>query len=68
MLEHSLRSNQFYFQLKVHRIPADKLIGVHCTHGLNRTGLMICAHMIQKCNIDPNDAVASEYLCKHNFD
>ncbi|KAG4069856.1 hypothetical protein HA402_009563, partial [Bradysia odoriphaga] len=35
----------------------DKLIGVHCTHGLNRTGLMVCAHMIQKCNIDPVDAV-----------
>ncbi|KAL0620305.1 RNA/RNP complex-1-interacting phosphatase [Plecturocebus cupreus] len=22
--------------------PKDKLIGVHCTHGLNRTGYLIC--------------------------
>lgn len=22
--------------------PSDKLIGVHCTHGLNRTGYLIC--------------------------
>lgn len=21
---------------------ADKLIGVHCTHGLNRTGYLVC--------------------------
>lgn len=39
----------------------DRLIGVHCTHGLNRTGLMICAYMIQYCNIQPSDAMFSEY-------
>ncbi|KAJ6649374.1 RNA/RNP complex-1-interacting phosphatase like [Pseudolycoriella hygida] len=36
----------------------DKLIGVHCTHGLNRTGLMVCAYMIRKCNILPNEAIS----------
>ena len=25
----------------------EKLIGVHCTHGLNRTGYMICRYMIE---------------------
>lgn len=26
----------------VHVSSTDKLIGVHCTHGLNRTGYLIC--------------------------
>jgi hypothetical protein len=27
---------------------SDKLIGVHCTHGLNRTGYLICRFLIQE--------------------
>ncbi|KAK6016336.1 dual specificity phosphatase, catalytic domain protein, partial [Ostertagia ostertagi] len=26
----------------------DKLIGVHCTHGLNRTGYLICRYLIDR--------------------
>ncbi|XP_075993489.1 RNA/RNP complex-1-interacting phosphatase [Genypterus blacodes] len=35
----------------------DKLIGVHCTHGLNRTGYMICRYLIDVDRMDPRDAV-----------
>uniref|UniRef100_A0AC35U257 TYR_PHOSPHATASE_2 domain-containing protein n=1 Tax=Rhabditophanes sp. KR3021 TaxID=114890 RepID=A0AC35U257_9BILA len=34
-----------------------KAIGVHCTHGLNRTGYMICRYMIEKMNVEPVDAI-----------
>jgi len=36
-----------------------KLIGVHCTHGLNRTGYLICRYMIQKLGVDPEVAIAA---------
>ncbi|XP_054612466.1 RNA/RNP complex-1-interacting phosphatase [Dunckerocampus dactyliophorus] len=35
----------------------DKLIGVHCTHGLNRTGYMICRYLIDVDRMDPEEAV-----------
>ncbi|KAM9306730.1 RNA/RNP complex-1-interacting phosphatase [Pholidichthys leucotaenia] len=35
----------------------DKLIGVHCTHGLNRTGYLICRYLIDVEGMDPEDAV-----------
>ncbi|XP_071322348.1 RNA/RNP complex-1-interacting phosphatase [Trachinotus anak] len=35
----------------------DKLIGVHCTHGLNRTGYLICRYLIDVDGMDPKDAV-----------
>ncbi|XP_042371524.1 RNA/RNP complex-1-interacting phosphatase, partial [Plectropomus leopardus] len=35
----------------------DKLIGVHCTHGLNRTGYLICRYLIDVDGMDPRDAV-----------
>uniref|UniRef100_A0A3B4ZWD4 Dual specificity phosphatase 11 (RNA/RNP complex 1-interacting) n=1 Tax=Stegastes partitus TaxID=144197 RepID=A0A3B4ZWD4_9TELE len=31
----------------------DKLIGVHCTHGLNRTGYLICRYLIDVDGMDP---------------
>ncbi|XP_050079818.1 RNA/RNP complex-1-interacting phosphatase homolog [Anopheles maculipalpis] len=34
-----------------------KLIGVHCTHGLNRTGYLICTYMIQELGYDPMEAI-----------
>lgn len=34
-----------------------KLIGVHCTHGLNRTGFMICSYLIRKHGISGGDAL-----------
>ncbi|XP_065369284.1 RNA/RNP complex-1-interacting phosphatase [Calliphora vicina] len=35
----------------------DKLIGVHCTHGVNRTGYYICNYMISHMTIEPKDAL-----------
>uniref|UniRef100_A0A3P8ZKH4 Tyrosine specific protein phosphatases domain-containing protein n=1 Tax=Esox lucius TaxID=8010 RepID=A0A3P8ZKH4_ESOLU len=35
----------------------DKLIGVHCTHGLNRTGYLVCRYLIDVDGMDPNMAV-----------
>ncbi|KAK0415983.1 hypothetical protein QR680_012231 [Steinernema hermaphroditum] len=36
----------------------DLLIGVHCTHGLNRTGYLICRYMIEVLNIDAKGAIS----------
>ncbi|CAF4926224.1 unnamed protein product [Rotaria sp. Silwood1] len=35
----------------------DKLIGVHCTHGLNRTGYLIVRYMIEQMDFEPNEAL-----------
>jgi len=35
----------------------DSVIGVHCTHGLNRTGYMICRYMIEEIGYEPDDAI-----------
>ncbi|XP_041371066.1 RNA/RNP complex-1-interacting phosphatase-like [Gigantopelta aegis] len=37
----------------------DSLVGVHCTHGVNRTGYLICRYMIEKLNIQPEDAISA---------
>lgn len=36
---------------------SDKLIGVHCTHGVNRTGYMICRYMIERLDFSANGAL-----------
>jgi len=38
-------------------LQANKVIGVHCTHGLNRTGYLICAYMIQRLGWEPKEAI-----------
>ncbi|XP_030749971.1 RNA/RNP complex-1-interacting phosphatase [Sitophilus oryzae] len=35
----------------------DALIGVHCTHGLNRTGYFVCSWMLDRLKIDPEEAI-----------
>uniref|UniRef100_A0A8C4D160 RNA/RNP complex-1-interacting phosphatase n=1 Tax=Denticeps clupeoides TaxID=299321 RepID=A0A8C4D160_9TELE len=35
----------------------DKLIGVHCTHGLNRTGYLVCRYLIDVNGMDPKEAI-----------
>lgn len=35
----------------------DKLIGVHCTHGLNRTGYLVCRYLVDIEGMDPNAAI-----------
>uniref|UniRef100_A0A8D0H9Q8 Tyrosine specific protein phosphatases domain-containing protein n=1 Tax=Sphenodon punctatus TaxID=8508 RepID=A0A8D0H9Q8_SPHPU len=47
----------------------DKLIGVHCTHGLNRTGYLVCRYLIDE-GMTPNAAIAltghlPTFSCKH---
>nr|XP_022906998.1 RNA/RNP complex-1-interacting phosphatase [Onthophagus taurus] len=41
------------------RSPAsrDGLIGVHCTHGLNRTGYFICKYMTDRMSVRPQRAI-----------
>ncbi|KAG9347413.1 hypothetical protein JZ751_004980 [Albula glossodonta] len=36
-----------------------ELIGVHCTHGFNRTGFLICAYLVEKMDWSVEDAVAA---------
>ena len=36
----------------------DALIGVHCTHGVNRSGYLICRYLIEKMNWEPSKAIA----------
>ena len=33
------------------------LIGVHCTHGCNRTGYMVCKYLIERMHMRPEDAL-----------
>jgi len=34
-----------------------KLVGVHCTHGLNRTGYFVCSYLVLCNNVSPSDAM-----------
>ena len=36
---------------------SESVIGVHCTHGVNRTGYLICRYLIQKLSWDPENAI-----------
>lgn len=45
----------------------DKLIGVHCTHGLNRTGYLICRYLIDVEGMRPDDAIECKYEGCHYF-
>jgi len=36
-----------------------KIVLVHCTHGINRAGFLICSYLIKVKGIDPNCAVES---------
>ena len=38
------------------------VIGVHCTHGVNRTGYMVCRYMISKLGFAPDQAIAGGSL------
>ncbi|XP_072004920.1 RNA/RNP complex-1-interacting phosphatase isoform X2 [Engystomops pustulosus] len=35
----------------------DKLVGVHCTHGLNRTGYLVCRYLIDVLSMEPSEAI-----------
>lgn len=34
-----------------------RLVAVHCTHGLNRTGYLICRYLIEECSFDVEGAI-----------
>jgi hypothetical protein len=36
----------------------NKIIGVHCAHGLNRTGFLICAYMVERMGFALDEAVS----------
>ncbi len=36
---------------------ADLLIGVHCTHGVNRTGYMIGRYLVEQCGCTSHQAL-----------
>ena len=38
----------------------DGLIGVHCTHGVNRTGYLICRYLIERLQWNPDKAIAGK--------
>ncbi|XP_062366565.1 RNA/RNP complex-1-interacting phosphatase isoform X2 [Cinclus cinclus] len=42
----------------------DKLIGVHCTHGLNRTGYLVCRYLIDVEGMEPNAAIELFNNCR----
>ncbi|XP_041604411.1 RNA/RNP complex-1-interacting phosphatase-like [Vulpes lagopus] len=42
----------------------DKLIGVHCTYGLNRTGYLICRYLIDVQGMRPDDAIEIFKRCR----
>ncbi|XP_051906841.1 RNA/RNP complex-1-interacting phosphatase [Hippocampus zosterae] len=54
---HILAFKQAVRQFLRDNIHNDKLIGVHCTHGLNRTGYMICRYLIDVDEMDPAKAI-----------
>ena len=41
---------------------SDALIGVHCTHGVNRTGYLICRYLIEKMDWDPQKAIDGKVI------
>ena len=54
--------NNFY--KAVEGMVGDKLIGVHCTHGLNRTGYLICRYMVEMKGVEPEVAIQAFDLAR----
>ena len=34
-----------------------QLLAVHCAHGINRTGYLICRYLVEKCSMDVDSAI-----------
>uniref|UniRef100_A0A8C3QMJ5 RNA/RNP complex-1-interacting phosphatase n=1 Tax=Cyanoderma ruficeps TaxID=181631 RepID=A0A8C3QMJ5_9PASS len=52
-----LRFKYLVKRFLTHNKDNDKLIGVHCTHGLNRTGYLVCRYLIDVEGMEPNAAI-----------
>lgn len=35
----------------------EDIIGVHCTHGINRTGYLICRYLVEQLGLDPEESI-----------
>ncbi|KAF6029133.1 DUSP11 [Bugula neritina] len=48
------------------KVPENRnaVVGVHCTHGLNRTGYLICKYLIEHENMDPEEAINLFNVCR----
>ena len=49
---------------KALKVDQEAMIGVHCTHGLNRTGYLICRYLIEKLGWDPERAIREFRDCR----
>merc|ERR1711970_1588310 len=47
------------FEAAVDNAPHDRLIAVHCSHGVNRTGWYCCRYIMQKLNLTADAALAA---------
>ncbi|XP_069812896.1 RNA/RNP complex-1-interacting phosphatase [Dendropsophus ebraccatus] len=61
---HEVPSDDVISQFKVavkqylsDNVENDKLVGVHCTHGLNRTGYLVCRYLIDMLSMEPAEAI-----------
>ena len=60
---------RFIFTMQRFRSFSDGLIGVHCTHGVNRTGFLICKYLILCQAWEPSVAIEMfESSRGHKFD
>lgn len=44
----------------------NQYIGIHCTHGFNRTGFIICSYLVECCNRYVGDAIADFAASRQN--
>lgn len=51
------QSSSFKCILTLVALIEGELIGVHCTHGLNRTGYMICRYLVEVDGWDVDTAI-----------
>ncbi|XP_047911011.1 RNA/RNP complex-1-interacting phosphatase isoform X2 [Anser cygnoides] len=70
---HEIPNNQTIFEFKSvvknflrDNKDNDKLIGVHCTHGLNRTGYLVCRYLIDVEGMEPNAAIDCTYIVQQS--
>ncbi|XP_030637987.1 mRNA-capping enzyme isoform X3 [Chanos chanos] len=57
----TVETTEMFIRLCEHFIEKSptELIGVHCTHGFNRTGFLICAYLVEKMDWSIEAAVAA---------
>jgi len=55
--DHQVIKRLFWAVDKILSDKKDALIGVHCTHGVNRTGYLICRYLIEKMEWTPEKAI-----------